>query len=142
MLRPVAVAAVVAAATGRLALVDPAQPGHYPGCPFLALTGRFCPGCGGLRAVHHLAHGDVVAALSSNLLVVLAVPVLVVLWFRWVARVSRRDSVNGRLPSVSGPDPKGRVRDGNRIWTPVLLAIGLILFAVLRNIPALQVLAP
>ena len=29
--------------------------------------GFYCPGCGGLRAVNDLTHGDVGAALSSNL---------------------------------------------------------------------------
>ena len=48
----------VAVALATLATVDPNQPGHYPTCPFLATTGFYCPGCGALRAVHDLLHGE------------------------------------------------------------------------------------
>ncbi|MGY0504877.1 DUF2752 domain-containing protein [Luteimonas sp. e5] len=44
-------------------------------CSFHALTGLWCPGCGGTRALHALAHGDVARALAYNPLV----PVLLVL---------------------------------------------------------------
>ena len=33
---------------------DPRNPGTYPICPFLGLTGFHCPGCGTLRALHQL----------------------------------------------------------------------------------------
>jgi Protein of unknown function (DUF2752) len=56
-------------------VVDPNEPGHYPPCPFLSLTGWYCPLCGGLRAGHALLHGQIATAASSDLLVVLA-PVL------------------------------------------------------------------
>ena len=38
---------------------------------FHAMTGLWCPGCGGLRAVHDLTHGHLVTALHENALVVL-----------------------------------------------------------------------
>jgi hypothetical protein len=140
------VAGVLAAATAYLAAVDPARPGHYPGCPFYALTGKYCPGCGGLRAVHDLTHGDVLAALSSNALVTFAVPIAVVLWFQWVLRVAAPEdrpplpqSDRGNTP---GPGPKGRIPSGIRVWGPVALALGLILFGVLRNLPGFAGLAP
>ena len=53
--------------------------GSAPGSP---LTGTYCPGCGGLRAVNDLTHGDVVAAASSNLLLVGSLPVLALWWTR------------------------------------------------------------
>ncbi len=144
--RPLVVAGVLAAATGYLAAVDPARPGHYPGCPFFALTGKYCPGCGGLRAVHDLTHGDVLAALSSNAVVTLAVPVAVVLWFQWVLRLAAPDD-RPPIPQrdrsdTPGPDPKVPIPSGIRVWGPVGLAIGLILFGVLRNLPGFAVLAP
>lgn len=141
--RPLAVAAVVAGATGYLAAVDPATPGHYPGCPFLALTGWFCPGCGGLRAVHELTRADLPAALSSNAVVTLAVPVAVVLWLLWFRRTLRPTTVV--LASQNGgpnPSQTGGPNRRARLAGPVALAIGLILFAVLRNLPGLAVLAP
>ena len=43
----------------------------YPRCQFHALTGLQCPGCGATRSLHHLLHGDLVAALRSNALLLL-----------------------------------------------------------------------
>ncbi|MCD5349244.1 DUF2752 domain-containing protein [Kineosporia mesophila] len=169
LMRPLAVAAVLGAATGYLAAVDPNRPGHYPGCPFRALFGVYCPGCGGLRAVHDLTHGDVPAALSSNLLVTLAIPVVVVLWVRWFRRRARPGTdrrvthptgtrlagthFTGTGPTAPGTsssstktlltgDAKGRLRAGVRPWGPVAVVLGLILFGVLRNIPGWEFLAP
>jgi len=53
--------------------LDPEQ--HlFPKCPFLWLSGWKCPGCGSQRAVHHLLHVDLLAALRVNFLFVLAFP--------------------------------------------------------------------
>lgn len=52
----------------------PPDPGAYPVCPWLALTGTPCPFCGGLRSAAALLHGDVAAALDHNLLVAVGVP--------------------------------------------------------------------
>lgn len=82
---PLTAAAGVLAVTVALRLRDPHVPGSWGLCPTKALTDLDCPLCGGLRAVNDLTHLDPVAALSSNLLVVLAIPVAVALWGRWVA---------------------------------------------------------
>jgi Protein of unknown function (DUF2752) len=69
--------AVVALAAGGLSviyLVDPSSSDLYPPCPFLALTGFYCPGCGTLRALHQLTLGHPVAALDLNPLMVLLLP--------------------------------------------------------------------
>src|SRR5690349_10871222 len=68
-------------------LVDPNQPGHYPTCPFLAVTGYWCPGCGSLRALHALAHGDVATAVARNPLTVLATAGLLLGYVVWVRRL-------------------------------------------------------
>ncbi len=54
---------------------------YYPRCLFHDWTGLHCPGCGGFRAWHALLHGDVVTAISRNVLAVTLVPALVM----WVA---------------------------------------------------------
>ncbi|GAB3257610.1 DUF2752 domain-containing protein [Kineosporia babensis] len=101
---PTAVAVVLAAATGYLAAVDPAEPGHYPGCPILAATGWYCPGCGGLRAVHELSHGHLITALSSNALVTLAIPVAVAFWARWfLTRLSPGPAKSSSRAEPGGP---------------------------------------
>lgn len=123
---PALVAGAAAAFVGYVAAVDPNVAGHYPTCPFLALTGQYCPGCGSLRAVHALAHGDVGAAIGLNVLAVAVIPVLVVVWLRWTAarRTGRRRA--GLAPA----------------WAVWALA-GLVgTFWLVRNLPFGAALAP
>ncbi len=116
---PAGLLAAVAAAFAYVAAVDPNEPGHYPVCPLLGLTGLYCPGCGGLRSAHAVAHGDLAAALQANAPAVLGYAVFAVLWTVWVIRAAR-----GRPLRL---DPPPAV-----LWT----AGGLLLaFTVLRNTP-------
>ncbi|WP_431992294.1 DUF2752 domain-containing protein [Streptomyces albogriseolus] len=116
---PAGLLAAVAAAFAYVAAVDPNEPGHYPVCPLLGLTGLYCPGCGGLRSAHAVAHGDLAAALQANAPAVLGYAVFAVLWTVWVIRAAR-----GR-PLRLDPPPA-------LLWT----AGGLLLaFTVLRNTP-------
>ena len=55
---------------------DPGRAGSYPSCPSLALTGLYCPGCGTLRALHLLLHGDFAGAVGMNVLMVVSIPFL------------------------------------------------------------------
>lgn len=50
---------------------DPAGGGLFWRCPFNWMTGWYCPGCGGQRALHSLLHGNIRAALRANGLAVL-----------------------------------------------------------------------
>lgn len=125
---PVLVAGGVLGASVLLHLRDPNASGSYLFCPWLVLTGTYCPGCGGLRAVNALTHADLGRAASSNLLLVGAVPLLVVLWLRWVS-----DRWRGVV----------RVTGGRRgVACAAALAAVLALFWVLRNLPGLAWLAP
>lgn len=123
---PLATAALAGVAVGVVALVDPNEPGHYPTCPFLALTGLYCPGCGSLRAVHALTNGDVTTAVGLNVLTVLAVVALSVVWARWVRR------------SWTG-SPRTAVAPAAWIWSMLVVVV---VFAVLRNVPIGAALAP
>jgi len=116
---PLATAAAAAAAWVTVAAVGPEVAVPLP-CPLLELTGLACPFCGGTRAVYALAHGDVAGAAEHNAAVVLAVPVLAVLWSRWTVRGAR----GGRGPMVT-------------FSAGALLALGtaLVVFAVVRNLP-------
>lgn len=80
---PLGWAAGLGLALAALALRDPHQPWSWGVCPFLWVTGHQCPLCGGLRAVHDLLQGDIGAALGSNPLVVLALPLAVGVWIAW-----------------------------------------------------------
>ncbi|MFI7045132.1 DUF2752 domain-containing protein [Streptosporangium sandarakinum] len=124
---PLAAAAAAALAAAYVGAVDPGEPGHYPPCPFLALTGLYCPGCGGLRAVHALVHGDPAAALGFNPLVVALVPVAALVWGRWVLL-----SWRGRPFTVKSVQ-------ANYVWSFLVL---MILFWILRNVPFGEFLAP
>ena len=80
---PVLTVAGLAAATVAIHLRDPHVAHSWGVCPLYALTGIYCPGCGGLRGVNDLTDGHLGAAASSNLLLVLAIPFAVVLLARW-----------------------------------------------------------
>jgi hypothetical protein len=97
---------------------DPSVAGTFPRCPSNLLTNLYCPGCGSLRALHHLLNGSVMQALSYNGLMVVSIPVLAWMVFEpaWV-----------RHPS-----------------TPWLVFATIVGYAILRNIPLwpFSVLAP
>jgi hypothetical protein len=120
------VAAAAATVLLVVASVDPNEPGQYPTCPFLQLSGLACPGCGTLRALHALVHLDLRAAASLNVLTVCAVPVLAAVWGRWLRR-----QWAGRLKTQLAPPW--------RLWA--LLAV-VVAFWVLRNLPVTSALAP
>lgn len=123
--RPVAVGASTLAATALLAVRSPHVTGSYGVCPLLALTGLWCPACGGLRAVHELTRFDLAGAWSMNPLVVLGVPLLVLAWGLWVARST------GRLPS-------GRRRGAGGAWPAWTFLVVSATFTVARNVPVLE----
>ncbi|MGZ4437658.1 MAG: DUF2752 domain-containing protein, partial [Nocardioidaceae bacterium] len=125
---PVLLAAVVLGVSVLLHLRDPHRSGSWGFCPWLALTGTYCPGCGGLRAVNDLTRGDLAGAASSNLLFVGSLPFVLFLWGRWL-----RDSWRGVPRRV---DPRRAM-----LLAGVVLLVALA-FTVLRNLPAFAWLAP
>lgn len=112
-------AVVLLAALGLLFGFNPAHHSFYPSCAFYRLTGLQCPGCGGLRAVHHLLHGDILTALRFNPLFVLALPVAA--WF-----VVRR--------VWCGPSAKPFSHRTQARWAWLTLAV-LVVFWIVRNLP-------
>ncbi|GAA3067980.1 hypothetical protein FHS39_001924 [Streptomyces olivoverticillatus] len=127
LLPPLCVAAVPAAALLCVRAVDPNEPGHYPACPLLRWTGLYCPGCGGLRGLYALAHGDLAGALRANALAVAAYAAFAVLWAVWLVRAARR---GGGMPLPARA----------AAWW----ALGglVLLFTVVRNLPFGPALAP
>jgi len=124
---PVLVGAAGLSSAAILYLRDPHDQGAYGLCPFLALTGHPCPGCGGLRAVNDLTHGDVVGAISSNVLAVALVGILGMLWLIWTIRRSRgQDRPMIRITERSG----------------VMVIAVAVVFGIVRNTPWGSWLAP
>lgn len=97
---------------GMFAVCDPLSWRIFPKCLFHELTGWNCPGCGASRALNHLAHGQVAAALGCNALVLVALPGLAYM-------AARRDLATVR-PAW--------------IWCGVGVGIA---FTILRNLPGL-----
>ncbi len=127
MLSFVAVTVAGVAGAGLLAVVDPNEGGHYPTCPFLAITGLFCPGCGTLRTVHALTQGDVLTALDRNPLAVALAPLLLVVWVMWGLRLAGWSTWNTtRVPA-------------RWIWGLLVVVLG---YWVLRNVPGWTWLSP
>jgi hypothetical protein len=125
---PVLVAGGLLVASLALHVRDPHRSGSWGFCPWLALTGTYCPGCGGLRAVNDLTHGDVLGAASSNLLFVGTVP-LIALW--WLRRVS--DAWRG---------VRRTVEERLALRLTLLLVGASLVFWVVRNLPFAGWLAP
>lgn len=118
---PLGTGAVTAATTLALHVRDPHVSGAWGYCPTLLLTGLDCPLCGGLRAVNGLTHLDVAGAASSNLLLVLAVPVVLVLWAR---RLAAGWQGGERMRPLAVP---------SYLWVAGLALAAV--FTVVRNVP-------
>jgi hypothetical protein len=89
-------------------------------CPFHELTGLLCPLCGGTRAAFRLLEGDLAGSLGLNLLLLpLAAVVL------YVALVN----LGARFP----PPPA---------WLPKAIALVLVAFTIVRNLPGGELLGP
>ena len=97
--------------------------GLMPQCMILNSTGLYCPGCGGTRSILALLERDLATAARYNALFVFGGAGLLVLaalgWWR-----------RGRVPA----------------WAHLILlcvvCTVMLLFAVLRNLPAFTFLAP
>ncbi|QIM21951.1 DUF2752 domain-containing protein [Phycicoccus sp. HDW14] len=126
VLPPAGVAAATAAVVSLLGAVDPNVPGHFPPCPWLFLTGTYCPGCGTLRAIHALAHGDVGTALARNPFAVVATGWLAVWFVVWSRRLWQ-----GRQRTRMAP-----------AWVLYTLFGAILGYWVLRNVPGWTWLSP
>ncbi len=114
-----ALAVVLLAAAVLLMVVDPTASRLFPACPFRALTGLLCPGCGALRATHQLLTGHPIRAFQLNPLLFLLAPLALV--DLAVALSPRRA---GRRPALLASPVVG--------WgLPALVCA----FWVLRNLP-------
>ncbi|WP_460860839.1 DUF2752 domain-containing protein [Nocardiopsis coralliicola] len=133
---PVLVGVAGLAGIAMVHLVDPHEPGHYPTCPWLMLTGTWCPGCGTMRAVNALSNLDIVGALQMNALFTVLVPYFLFHYFRWLYR-SFRPQGAVRPPGRIG----AAVIRWRRVWLLGILAV-IIGYWVVRNTPFGAVLAP
>ena len=99
---------------------DPSQYAFYPHCIFHQVTGYLCPGCGGLRAMHQLLHGNLANAWHFNALLVASLPLLSL----WGAMTLWRRHFHNRTP--------GQFRLA-WLWSGLTVVL---LFGILRNLNA------
>jgi Protein of unknown function (DUF2752) len=112
---------VLAVGAVYLFLFEPGKSGFFPGCPFRALTGFACPGCGSTRGLHCLLHGQVVAAFEFNPLLILSLPFFLYALLRYTYAAWRG------LP-LTWPQPPAKYN-----WA--LFAV-ILSFWIVRNTPA------
>lgn len=106
--------ALLAAALGYVALVDPHRPNSmFPVCPFRVLTGWNCPACGALRMTHDVLHGNLSAALQDNAMLLVGLPLLA----GWMLLRRRRGKWPLTLPAAAA------------------VMITLLAWTVVRNLP-------
>ncbi|WP_431958283.1 DUF2752 domain-containing protein [Nocardia lijiangensis] len=118
------------AAVGAVVLLhfrDPHVEGSYGICPVYGLTGLYCPGCGGMRAVHNLTDGRLLDSLHSNLLAIPLLLAFAVYLGDWAVRAWRGE--RPRVPDLPRPF----------MWTVLAL---FVVYSVLRNTPWGSWLAP
>ncbi len=118
---PLGVAAAAGLGCLVILLADPMTPGGLlPVCPTKSLLGIVCPGCGSLRMLHSLMHGDIAAAVRFNALGLVAVLLLVWAWAAWFyGRVTDR-----------------RVRSWqHHRWSALTTLVMVVAWFVIRNLP-------
>jgi uncharacterized protein DUF2752 len=103
-----------------LRVFDPATSGIFPPCPIRYLTGLYCPGCGSLRAMHALLHGELARAWAMNPLMIVMLPFVT---YGLVSAALLELRGNG-LPEVMLPAK----------WIRAFCVV-VVLYAVARNLP-------
>jgi hypothetical protein len=103
-----------------LRVFDPAASGVFPPCPVRYLTGLYCPGCGSLRAMHALLHGDIGRAWAMNPLMMVTLPFLTY----GLVSEALLELRGSRLPEVMLPAS----------WIRAFCFV-VVLYAVARNLP-------
>jgi len=114
---PIGVTAGLGVAACAVALRDPHVSGAWGFCPFFALTGLYCPFCGGLRGTYDLMHGDVAASFAQFPFLLPLLAWMAFLIGAWALAIVRARPIT-RWVWISG----------------VLLAIPWAAWALLRNL--------
>lgn len=123
---PAVAAGVAALGIVGVGLADPFRHTVTPPCPFHALTGLWCPFCGGTRALWAAMHGHTALMLHCNALFPLVAALALWGWLGWLGR---------SLGWWDLPMPRGRP-------LAVVAAVVLLAFTLLRNLPGFADLAP
>ena len=100
--------------------LDPAtSQGVYPPSLTRTLGGFYCAGCGTLRGLHQILHGNIQAAWDLNPLLVVVLPYLIY----WLIAVSLNFWWKLKLPAISWHKPQ-----------LVSISVLVLSYSILRNI--------
>lgn len=99
---------------------NPSTAGFFPTCPFHALSGLSCPGCGLTRAFHAFFHGDILTALQFNLMLPIYLLFFGYLFVSLVLVIARGRGLSFKVFSPA------------TVYGFVIVSV---VFAVLRNLP-------
>lgn len=118
---PLMVAAGTTLVCAAIWVGDPTTPhGPLPVCPTKALLGIDCPGCGSLRMLYSLMHGNLLAAARFNALALVAIALLL-----WAFAAWTYGRVEGR-----------RIRSWqHHRWAAAVTLVLVLAWFVVRNIP-------
>jgi hypothetical protein len=119
-------------------LSNPHEPGLLPPCLILTVSGFDCPLCGGSRAFHDLTRGNLSEAVNHNVLVVALVPIVAVIVLLWTWRLARPQATE-----IAAEPSALRSRLATFLSAKSMILLGvlmLLVFAVVRNLPAFEVL--
>ncbi|MGZ4583023.1 MAG: DUF2752 domain-containing protein [Mycobacterium sp.] len=118
---PLMVAASATLVCAAVWVGDPTTPhGPLPVCPTKALLGIDCPGCGSMRMLYSLMHGNVLAAARFNALGLVAMVLLTWAYMAWTY---------GRVTGT-------RVRSWQHgRWSAAVALALVVAWFVVRNLP-------
>ena len=118
---PLLVGALAVGACAVIWVGDPTTPGGFlPVCPTKALLGIDCPGCGTLRMIYSLLHGDFLAAVRFNALALVALGFLIIAFLVWTY-----GQVVGR--KIAGWQ--------HHRWAAMATMVAVTVWFVVRNLP-------
>ena len=118
---PLGVALAAGLMCGAVWMGDPTTPGGpLPVCPTKALLGIDCPGCGSLRMLYSLLHGDAFGAARYNALGLVAMLFLIWAYVAWAyGRLVGRQIVSWQ----------------NHRWAAIVALALVAVWFVVRNLP-------
>ena len=105
---------------------NPVTSSFYPVCQFHRLTGWNCPSCGATRGLYALLHGQLLTATRDNALMMAALFLVPSRAVWWLKKLKAGGRASDFFPAS---------------WLWPLLAV-LLVFSVLRNLPAFAFLSP